>query len=196
VDERTRFLDAVLTNPANAAVLDRGGELGAPDWWLTGGALFQTVWNVLTGRDPGAGILDHDFFYFDGSDLSYAAEDGVIRRAARVFDQVGSPVQVRNQARVHLWYERRFGVPAPAFTSATDAIDHFAAVVCCLGVRRSPTGELQVHAPHGYADLFAMRVRPNPRLAPRAVYEAKTERWRSEWPDLVVEPWPSSGSTG
>jgi hypothetical protein len=120
---------------------------------------------------------------------------GCVVETVSEFADLPIPVEVRNQARVHLWYERRFGSPAPAFTSSADAIDHFAAVVCCLGVRRSPTGELQVHAPHGYADLFAMRVRPNPRLAPRAVYEAKAQRWRSEWPDLVVEPWPSSGST-
>ena len=47
--------------------------LGASDWWLTAGALFQTVWNVLDGRDPGAGIRDYDLFYFD-EDTSYEAE--------------------------------------------------------------------------------------------------------------------------
>jgi hypothetical protein len=32
-------------------------------------------------------------------------------------------------------------------------------------------------------------VRPNPRLAPRHVYEAKTERWQQQWPELTVLPW-------
>ena len=57
-------------------------------------------------------------------------------------------------------------------------------------VTRTPAGPPAVYAPHGYADLFAKRVRPNPRLAPRAVYEAKARRWRQEWPSLVVDPWP------
>jgi hypothetical protein len=60
----------------------------------------------------------------------------------------------------------------------------------CLGVR--PTGNgLEVFAPFGLADLFAMRTRPNPVLAPAAVYEAKTSRWLKEWPQLTVLPWPA-----
>jgi hypothetical protein len=190
VDQRARFLDIVQQNPINAAILDRGPLLGVPDWWLTAGAVFQTVWNVLDGRDPGAGILDYDFFYYDPSDLSYEAEDVVIRRAATLFGDVSVPVEVRNEARVHLWYESRFGVPGVRFTSSRDAIDHFASTTCCFGVSRTATGDVIDYAPNGYADLFAMRVRPNPRLAPREVYEAKALRWRQEWPGLVVDPWP------
>ncbi len=190
MEQRARFLDLVRRNPVNAAVLDRAGELDVPDWWLTAGAVFQTVWNALVGRDPGAGIVDHDLFYYDASDLSYEAEDAVIRRAAALFSDLGATVEVRNEARVHLWYESRFGVPGVRFTSSTDAIDHFASTTCCFGVTRPSSGGVVDYAPHGYEDLFAMRVRPNPRLAPRAVYEAKARRWRREWPSLVVDPWP------
>jgi hypothetical protein len=101
-------------------------------------------------------------------------------------------VEVRNEARVHLWYESRFGVPGVQFSSARDAIDHFLSTTCCFGVSRSEAGELVDYAPHGYADLFAKRVRPNPRLAPREVYEAKARRWQQEWPSLVVDAWPAS----
>jgi hypothetical protein len=45
-------------------------------------ALFQTVWNVLDGSDPGATIRDYDMFYFD-EDTSYEAEDAL--RNAREF---------------------------------------------------------------------------------------------------------------
>jgi hypothetical protein len=126
VDQRAHFLDLVQRNPVNVSILDRAPSLGVPDWWLTAGAVFQTVWNVLDGRDPGAGIADYDVFYHDASDLSYDAEDAVIRRAARLFADLGVTVEIRNEARVHLWYESRFGVPGVAFTSSRDAIDHFA----------------------------------------------------------------------
>jgi uncharacterized protein len=106
----------------------------------------------------------------------------VIRRAKGLFADLGATVEVRNEARVHLWYEARFGVPGVPFSSSTDAIDHFASTTCCFGVSRTTDGQLIDYAPHGYADLFAMRVRPNPRLAPREVYEAKTRRWQQEWP--------------
>lgn len=114
----------------------------------------------------------------------------MIRDAESLFSDLDVPVEVRNEARVHLWYEARFGVPGVPFASSTDAIDHFASTTCCFGVSRAPGGELVDHAPHGYADLFAKRMRPNPRLAPREVYEAKARRWQQEWPSLVVDPWP------
>jgi hypothetical protein len=81
VDQRARFLDLVQRSPINVSILGRGSMLCVPDWWLTAGAVFQTVWNVLDGRNPGAGIADYDLFYYDASDLSYEAEDAVIRRA-------------------------------------------------------------------------------------------------------------------
>ena len=192
MDQRTCFLDLVLRNPANRAILERASALEVPDWWLTAGAVFQTVWNVLDGRDPGAGIADYDLFYFDATDLTYEAEDTVVRRAAGLFEDLGVTVEVRNEARVHLWYESRFGVPGVRFTSSVDAIDHFASTTCCFGVSRTSDGELVDYAPHGYDDLFAKRIRPNPRLAPREVYETKARRWQQEWPTLVADPWPAS----
>jgi hypothetical protein len=192
VHQRAYFLDLVQRNPINVSILDRGPILGVPDWWLTAGAVFQTVWNVLDGRNPGAGIADYDVFYYDASDLSYEAEDEVIRHAESLFADLGVTVEIRNEARVHLWYESRFGVPGVPFSSSRDAIDHFASTTCCFGVSRSLNGELVDYAPHGYADLFAKRVRPNPRLAPREVYETKARRWQQEWPSLLVDPWPAS----
>jgi hypothetical protein len=156
------------------------------------GAVFQTVWNVVDGRAPATGIKDYDLFYFDAADLSWEAEDAVIRRAAALFADLGAEVEVRNEARVHLWYEDHFGVPADPFTSSRDAIDHFASTTCAYAVTRHDDGTLETYAPHGYEDLFAQRVRPNPVLAPRAVYETKAARWQKEWPGLTVEPWPLS----
>ncbi|MCC3264634.1 nucleotidyltransferase family protein [Arthrobacter gengyunqii] len=187
--DQQRFLSCIQDNLVNRQILELAPRLGVSDWWLTAGALFQTVWNVLDGRDPGAGIRDYDLFYF-GDDTSYAAEDAVIRRARQLFRDVPAEVEVRNEARVHLWYEEHFGVPAAPFTSATDAIDHFAAKTCCFGVTASRDGSLTTYAPHGYADLFARRIVPNPVLAPKNVYLAKTGRWIREWPSLTVLPWP------
>ena len=108
--------------------------------------------------------------------------------SSRTFQRL---IEVRNEARVHLWYEQKFGVPARQFTSSEDAIDHFASTTCCYGVTADPDGAMRVYAPHGFHDLFTMIIRPNPVLAPREVYEAKTARWREEWPSLTILPWPT-----
>ena len=81
-----------------------------PQWRLVAGCLYQTVWNVLTGRARGTGIRDYDLIYFD-EDLSWAAEAAAIRRVAAAARGCVGPVEARNQARVHLWFESRFGSP-------------------------------------------------------------------------------------
>ncbi|HEY3751626.1 MAG TPA: nucleotidyltransferase family protein [Pseudonocardiaceae bacterium] len=190
VDEQLDAFRQVLRgNDVLVEVLDRAAALDLPGWYLTAGCVFQTVWNAVTGRAPTNGIADYDLFYFDATDLSWAAEDAVIRSAA--FAGVAAEVQVRNEARVHLWYEQKFGVPCPPYTSTEAAIDSFASTTCCLGVRLESGGHWRVYAPHGLSDVFNLVVRPNPVLAPRAVYEAKTSRWLREWPELTVLPWPS-----
>ena len=81
--------------------------LDLPDWLMMSGAVYQRVLNALTGRPPDYGVRDYDLGYFDASDISEEAEeaeDAVIRRVAAAFDEpLRSAVEVRNQARVHVW---------------------------------------------------------------------------------------------
>jgi hypothetical protein len=170
-------------------VLRRAEDLDLPGWYLTAGCVFQTVWNVLDGKDPEHGIRDYDLLYFDDRDLSWEGEDEVITRGAEVFAGCGGEVDVRKVARVDIWYEEKFGVPCPTFCSTEAAIGCFAATACCVGLRTSGP-EVEVYAPFGLEDLFGFLLRPNPVLAPRAVYEQKTARWAALWPRLTVLPWP------
>ena len=80
--------------------------LDLPDWLVMSGAVYQRVLNARTKRPPDYGVRDYDLGYFDASDISYEAEDGVIRRVAGAFDEpLRGVVEVRNQARVHVWFE-------------------------------------------------------------------------------------------
>ncbi|MER5746552.1 nucleotidyltransferase family protein [Streptomyces sp. NPDC002225] len=185
-------LRSVLSrNEVLTEVLARAATLELPGWYVTAGCLFQTVWNVVTDRPPTSGIKDYDLFYCDGTDLSWEAEDAVIKAGQELFAGLPAEVEIRNEARVHLWYEQKFGVPCPPYESTEAAIDSFAATTCCLGVRLDLNGEWRVYAPHGLSDVFNLVVRPNPVLAPQEVYEAKAARWKGEWPELTVLPWPN-----
>ena len=189
--EQLDGLRSVLSrNEVLTDVLTRAATLELPGWYVTAGCLFQTVWNVVTDRPVTSGIKDYDIFYFDATDLSWEAEDAAIKAGQKVFAGLPAEVEIRNEARVHLWYEQKFGVPCPPHESTEAAIDSFAATTCCLGVRLDPGGGWRVYAPHGLSDVFNLVVRPNPVLAPREVYEAKAARWRDEWPELTVLPWP------
>lgn len=96
------FERLIRRNPVVTAILDRMAVVGLPDCWLAAGALFQTAWNVLCDRHPTAGIIDYDVNYFDGTDLSWEAENEAIAGVAQVFGDVDAVIQVRNEARVHL----------------------------------------------------------------------------------------------
>jgi hypothetical protein len=194
LDEQLDTLCAVLRQNATLVdVLRRAGALNLPNWYLAAGAVVQTVWNVTTGRPPAEGVKDYDLIYFDDSDLSWDAEDAAIRAGDVLFGDLLAPVEIRNQARVHLWFEDKFGLPCPPYPSAEAAIDTFEAMSSCIGVRVDGGGHWRVYAPYGLSDIFNLVVRPNPVLAPRAVYEAKIARWRRQWPTLTTVPWEPGG---
>ena len=182
-------LSAVLEDPVCRGLLERLTELGLDDWYLTAGAVFQNVWNARTGREPGHGIKDYDVFYFDDTDLSWEAEDRVIRAADRLFSALGATVEIRNQARVHLWYEQKFGKSILPFRSAGDGIKSFASTTCSVGITVR-NGRYEVFAPYGLTDTVGLRMVPNPVMAPRAVYERKVREYAERWPELSHEPWP------
>ncbi len=178
-EQRRIFLDIVWADPNLRAALVGARDLALPDWLIVAGALYNSVWNALTGRPPGYATKDIDLFYFDAADLSWEAEDAVISRAAPAFAHLPLPVEVRNQARVHLWFPAKFGSPCPAYASSTDAVGHFASRTHAVGVRLLEDSRLDLVAPFGLADIFAFRVTPNHALDNRATHEAKGARARA-----------------
>ncbi len=181
------FIDLALTNPHNAELMARLDRLGLPDCWLVSGALFQTVWNALTGRSPTYGIRDYDVFYFDDTDLSWDAEDAVIRQVADATRDMNIEVEVRNQARVHLWYTEKFGGNYPPLANAHEAIDRFLSKACMVGLKRLGDDVYRLYAPAGLDDIAQMIARPNftANYAPEK-YTAKVSRWKEKWPELQV----------
>jgi hypothetical protein len=183
--ESSAFIAQVLRNPANAAILDRWDALRLPDGWLVAGCLFQAVWNLRAGRRPQDGIKDHDLFYFDAADLSEAGERAVQARVDRVLGDLGLPVEAKNQARVHLWYEGYFGHPYPALRDARDGIDRFLVRETCVGIRPGAAG-WEIHAPYGLETLARGTLTRNPLTPHAALFDAKAASYRARWPWLRV----------
>jgi hypothetical protein len=170
-------------------LLDRLRSVRLPQWRIVAGCLYQTVWNVLTGRPRGTGIKDYDLIYFDSGDLSWEAEDAVIQRVAAATQDCVGPVEVRNQARVHLWFQARFGCAYPQLTCADEALRQYASVAHAVGVRLEDDGLLDIVAPFGLDDLFAMVIRPNRALDNAASHASKARRAQATWPEVIVLPW-------
>jgi hypothetical protein len=184
---QSEFLAASLRNPVNENIAGELFRLALPDAWIVSSCLVQTAWNVLTGRAVDYGIADYDIFYFD-ADTSWQAEDTVIRALQDRLAKLNVRIEVRNQARVHLWYPQKHGLPYPALQSSHESIDRFLAKTTQVGIRRMPDG-YDVHAPNGFDDIAGMIVRPNPGPNFSAEnYQAKAARWKELWPELKVLP--------
>jgi hypothetical protein len=182
-------LEAIIRDdPGLMPVMECLRDVALPQWRIVAGCLYQTVWNVLADLPRGTGIQDIDVIYYD-DDLSWEAEDTVITHVTSVCRRgLGEtvPLQVRNQARVHLWYERRFGVPWTPSVSADDSLSRFPAAAGAIGARLEPDGRLDLIAPFGVDDLFAMIMRPNPLCPHLATFDAKVARARAIWPVIAV----------
>ena len=185
-----KLIEIVRADPGLMHVLRTVRGLDLPDWRLVSGAVYQAVWNARTGRPSGYGIKDYDLAYFDGSDLSYEAEDVVIKQVAAAFDEpFRSQVEVRNQARVHLWFEDHFGEPYEPLSSSEEALSRFVAPAFGVGVRLEADDSLTIKAPFGLEDLFAMTLRPNPNRGLAKGWVKTTTSARTRWPEVtVVEP--------
>ena len=183
-----RLIGMVLASPRLVRVLEGMRDLDLPDWRLVSGCVYQTVWNALTGRPPEYGLKDYDEAYFD-PDTSYEAEDVVIRRAAAAFEApLDAMVEVRNQARVHLWFEGKFGEPYAPLVRTDEALERFICPAFGVGVRLEPDGRITMAAPFGLDDMFAMRLRPNPHRPFNAEGFARVAASaRARWPELTVE---------
>ncbi|MEK4517962.1 nucleotidyltransferase family protein [Paenibacillus sp. FSL H8-0122] len=170
-------------------IFKRAQGLAPFPYYIGAGCLVQTVWNELTGRTPGYGISDIDIIYYDTSDLSYAAEDEVIKKGKEIFEGIAIPVDLKNQARVHLWYPQKFGVEISPYLSLEAAIDSWPTTVTSLGAKLELNGEWKIYAPFGLVDLFQLVLRPNKALITEEVYRTKTQKWKRKWPELTVVPW-------
>ena len=188
--EQRDTLDRMIrATPLLMDVLQGLRDDGLPDHLLVAGVIYNLVWNRLTGRPDLNGINDIDVAYFDASDLSYEAEDVVIRRLEARFAHLPLPVQVRNQARVHLWFPQKFGQPFTALTSTQEMLGRYASKTHSVGARLEPDGRLSIVAPFGLDDIFSFRIVPNPVLMNRPAHDAKGARAKSHWPELTVLPW-------
>jgi hypothetical protein len=187
---RERLTEILCATPPLMRVLSVARRLCLPDWLVFSGAVYQPVLNQLTGHPLDYGIKDYDLGYFDASDLSYDAEDAVIHRVRAAFDEsLRSMVEVRNQARVHLWFETKFREPYGPLSCTAEALERFASATFAVGVRLESDDRLHIEAPFGLADLFALRLRPNPRRKTVGFARASADV-RRRWPEVVVEDQP------
>jgi hypothetical protein len=111
-----------------------------------------------------------------------------MQRGSVLFADLGLWIDVKNEARVHLWYAEKFGNVLTPYVSTSDAITTFPTTATAVGVQPRADG-LHVFAPYGLSDLLGLIVRPNKKQITQAIYDAKVKKWQAKWPDLRVVAW-------
>ena len=180
--------DALQANPVISRVLGNWDEVALPNCWVVAGVIVQSYWNAVHQLPPLHGVSDVDLVYFDPHDLTETSESCHAFRIGELFDDLCVRFDVKNEARVHLWYEGQFGYSIRPYTSSEDAIDTFPTTAGAVGIRPARDA-IESYASFGFDDLMNLVVRPNKRQITRAIYTNKVLRWRELWPLLEIIDW-------
>jgi uncharacterized protein len=167
-------------------VLEVARRVGPPDWLVGAGTIRDLVWDHLHGYTQRTPATDVDVVFFDPVRLDPQRDDDV--EAALLDLDPDVPWEAKNQAAVHLWYERRFGFAVPPLASIEDAIASWPETATCVGVRLEPDDSITIVAPLGLDDLFAMILRQNTARVSQAEFETRLreKRLTDRWPRVRV----------
>ena len=158
------------------------------NYYVGAGSINQTVFNYYYDYPLENGIEDFDIVYFD-EDTSYKKEDKIIKEIDEKLKILNVKIDVKNQARVHLWYNKKYNTNYKKdYENTEDAISRWNTTVTCIGVRMEKN-HLIVHAPYGLDDLFKLTIRPQKHEFTKELYDKKCQKWLKKWPDLKIIPW-------
>lgn len=158
-------------------------ELGPPGAFVAAGAVRDTVWDVLTGRPSTGPHGDVDVVYWADGELEGAA--GLHESSLRA----GKPDidwEVTNQAIVHRWHWQKARRLVAPHQSVKEGVATWPETATAVGIRLALDDTVEVLAPLGLADLFALRLRHNPAQAGVDVFWKRVadKRWMQRWPEL------------
>ena len=164
------------------AVLRALQALGLPDGAVGAGFIRSAVWDAAHGFAAPTPLSDIDVLFFDARNRSRGREAAIERALGRRLP--GLPFSARNQARMH-----RRNRDAP-YRHTADALRYWLETATCVAARLNRQGGIDIVAPYGLNDLFALRSRPTPAGQRKAdQYRARmaTKNWSATWPRVRVD---------
>ncbi len=174
----------IAEDPWRMDCLTALAALAAPDAWIGAGFVRNLAWDRLHGFAAATPLADVDVLIFDS-----AGGEAEERKIQALLGTQGpqAPWSVRNQARMH----RRNG-DSP-YHDTSDAMVHWLVTASAVAVRLDVGQRLELLAPFGLDDLFALTVRPTPHARSRrdrlTAYRHRLgeKAWDRTWPGLRIE---------
>lgn len=188
LETQKQTLFSILSENSVLFELIKGTQsIGLQNYYIGAGCICQTVWNFQNNSDLMYGISDVDFVYFD-EDLSYEKEDLIIKQIEQRFSHLPIKIDIKNQARVHLWYKKHYEYELQPYTSLENAINTWPTTATSIGVRMLDD-KFIVYAPFGLNDMFGQIIRANKTQITKETYMQKCEKWYKKWNTLKIIEW-------
>lgn len=162
-------------------------SLELPDCWIAAGFIRNAVWDHLHGYPPGLAGKDLDVVWFDPAQTDAALDLDLEARLAEHAPGLGWSVE--NQARMHA---RNGDLP---YGCVAHAMTFWPETATAIAARLTKADELEINAPFGLDDLFALRLVPTAPFAEqrRNIFQERMESkgWLLHYPKLTQRGAPS-----
>nr|WP_091665455.1 nucleotidyltransferase family protein [Massilia sp. PDC64] len=172
----------IASDSQRMRVLDIVRELELPDCWIAAGFVRSCVWDYMHQRSSSPLPRDIDVVWYDPVQSMPERDANLESLLCARDSRLGW--SVKNQARMH---GRNADHP---YMSASDAMRYWPETATAVGVRLDNQGHVEVTAPFGLDDLFALIVRPTQRFVvdKHAVYvdRIRSKNWQATWPNLRI----------
>jgi uncharacterized protein len=174
-----RLADILTKDPLRYHALTLVRDLNLADGWIAAGFVRDAVWDHLHERTAKPPTGDTDVIWFNpgGSEHADAAYEALLKAQAPELRW-----SVKNQAGMHA---RNDDAP---YRDAPDAMRHWPETATTVAVRLTCDDRIEVAAPFGLDDLFALRLRPAPHFngPKRRIFDERvaTKRWLERYPLL------------
>jgi len=175
-----RLVNLVLGDSIMMDILRTVRSLDLPEWWIGAGFVRNKVWDVLCNLPQQTGEQrDVDVLYFNPTNTSEAVDNQLNIRLEQQLPEV--TWECVNQARTHRWHDH------PPYSSSLEALSTWVETATAIAVRLNDDDTIEVAAPFGLDDLFAMIVRPTPRASLDDFERRYKEKgWLTRWPKLRI----------
>ena len=171
--------DWIANDPARTRALHLASSLKLDDWCLAAGFVRNLVWDRLHNKPKPTPLNDLDLIYFDPRNID---PDSDRKFESQLRSLSKQPWSVKNQARMH---ERNGDRP---YSSSADAMSYWVEIETAVGIRLCETGELEIVAPFGLANLFQYSITINRKRSKKDEFQHRIDNknWQSLWPGLKV----------
>lgn len=164
-------------------------EINNFPFFIAGSTIFKIIFNKRFHMPEMYGIEDIDIIYFDKKETSYEREDEIIKTVkGNVTNNIANILDIKNQARVHLWFKQKYGKEIKPYHDIKNVFDRMSTSLqkCALEISKNDT-ILRIYDNHFISDVKSMVIRRNNKSQyDESGFLEKAKKWIDLYPDLKI----------